>query len=103
MSELSPLELEGRLNGQRELLGLLLEAALRRDDGELARRLEEWSALSDHQEDPGAVPQAAFAVEAAERREIELIVEAARSKLSQEDGTSPSGSGSSAIRGEADG
>ena len=77
-SHLSPLELEGRLHGQRGILALLLAEAMARGDEALAGRLEGLSFAPDHQEDPGAVPDPAFAIEAAAAQEVRLILRQAR-------------------------
>jgi hypothetical protein len=76
MSELSNLELEGRLNAQREVLGMLI-ARIATDDGRLLDALRGTIAVQNHQEDPGALPHQAYAVEAAMMREFELILEIA--------------------------
>lgn len=78
MSELSAEELEGRLNAQREVLARLLAWARSQEgsDGLLTALKESWQA-KDHQEDPGAVPTAAFAIEGAKEREMRLIIETA--------------------------
>lgn len=78
MSEMSAEELEGRLNAQREVLARLLAWATSQDnsDGLLTALKESWQAR-DHQEDPGAVPTAAFAIEGAKEREMRLIIETA--------------------------
>ncbi|HHX91917.1 MAG TPA: hypothetical protein GX700_19570 [Paracoccus sp.] len=74
---LSPLELEGRLHGQRRILALLLAEAMARGDEAFAGRLEGLCFAPDHQEDPGAVPDPAFAVEAAAAQEARLIMQQA--------------------------
>jgi hypothetical protein len=77
MSGMSPLEIEGRLNGQREVLAAIL-AHLMSDSGDgFARRIEALLEISDHQEDPGAVPDPAFAIEAASALEVRLLLERA--------------------------
>jgi hypothetical protein len=81
MSELSPFELEGSLNGQREVITLVLAHLLRSDDGALLQALDEKLAPSNQQEDPGAVPHAAFAVEGARAREIKRLVDDAKARI----------------------
>lgn len=76
MSRLEPFELEGRLNGLRDTLEIVLVHLMRQAGAEdLRRDLEARLNLADQQEDPGAVPQDAFAVEAAAAREIKLVLE----------------------------
>ncbi|WP_312796912.1 hypothetical protein [Tianweitania sp.] len=81
MSELTSFELEGSLNGQREVLTLILTHLLRNPDEAFTKALEERLAPSNQQEDPGAVPQAAFAVEAARAREIKRMVDDAKARV----------------------
>ena len=83
MSELTNLELEGRLNAQREVLAIILARLTDGPDDPLWSILDGTSELQDHQEDPGAVPQAAFAVEAETAREFRLIVERAKSRAAE--------------------
>lgn len=77
MSQLSNEEIEGRLNAQREALALLLALAAGREKA-VWDRLDEALQLQNHQEDPGALPSRAFAIEAAMMRELKLIMEQAR-------------------------
>ena len=71
-------ELEGRLNAQRQVMALLLAWLKSRGEGydQLVSLLEELC-ISDQQEDPGAVPTAAFAIEGARITEIRQILEEA--------------------------
>jgi len=71
-------ELEGRLNAQRQVMALLLAWLKSRGEGydHLVSLLEELC-ISDQQEDPGAVPTAAFAIEGARITEIRQILEEA--------------------------
>lgn len=89
MSQLPSEELEGRLNAQRETLAFLIAGlahiearAGSRDSRSVIEAFEEHTRFQDHQEDPGAVPTAAFAVEGAMMREFGLILEMARARLS---------------------
>ncbi len=82
MSELTNLDLEGRLNAQREVLGMLIARIADGSDDPLLAALQETLAFQNHQEDPGAVPHQAFAVEAAMTREFELILEIATRRRS---------------------
>ncbi len=82
MSELTPQELEGRLNGHRELMIEMLAAMI---GGEVTitaflRRLRDDATFKDNQEDPGALPEEAFATENAMAREVRSILEAARAR-----------------------
>lgn len=76
----SPEELEGRLNGQRQVLALILAWLRSRGEGydELLSLMQDLC-TSDQQEDPGAVPTAAFAIEGARITEIRQILEEAES------------------------
>ena len=85
MSELSSSEIEGMLNGQREVLTLIMTHLIRQDDADFMQALEERLAPANQQEDPGAVPTAAFAVEGASAREIQRIVDDARARIRSED------------------
>ena len=78
MSGMSPLEIEGRLNGQREVLAAILAHLMAQSGDAFARQLEALLEISDHQEDPGAVPDPAFAIEAASALEVRLLLERAR-------------------------
>jgi len=71
-------ELVGRLNAQRQVLALLL-ACMRVNGGDCERLLAVLDELciSDQQEDPGAVPTAAFAIEGTRIVEIRQILEEA--------------------------
>ena len=90
MSQLPAEELEGRLNAQRETLAFLIAGLAHIQAGaggaeapDVIEALEEHSRFQDHQEDPGAVPTAAFAIEGAMMREFALILETARARLSE--------------------
>jgi len=84
----SPEELEGRLNGQRQVLALLLAWLRSRGEGynELLSLMQDLC-TSDQQEDPGAVPTAAFAIEGARVTEIRQILEEAESGVHGFEGT----------------
>ena len=88
MSQLPNEEIEGRLIAQREMLVLLLTLASGRspDPAALWRRLDEEFQFQNHQEDPGALPTRAFAIEAAMMREFRLIAEQAKARLADETG-----------------
>lgn len=84
MTQLSNATLEGRLLAQRQALGALLAAC-----GQVAGPLSGWVrafvadafAVHDGSEDPGAVPDAAFAVEQVIAEEKRLLASEARRKL----------------------
>lgn len=78
MTDQSPQQLEGRLNAQREALAVLLAWAMRQSDSGIAATLEAGLAVQDHEEDPGVLPDAAFATEAAKAREMQLLLERAK-------------------------
>lgn len=84
MSEMSTEELEGRLNAQREVIAMLLAWARARHglDDDFLAALTDAEQIKDHQEDPGAVPTVAFAIEGAREREIRLIIEEMEAVLS---------------------
>ncbi len=71
--------LEGRLLAQRKVLAALVSAVLG-DAGqgrERLRKLVSRDAMnSEHSEDPGVLPDAAFAIEAAIDAELRLIADA---------------------------
>jgi hypothetical protein len=67
--------LEGRLIGHRKLLAQLVAASPRSTREALASWFAERETLMDGQEDPGAVPQAALALELALSDEIHQIAE----------------------------
>jgi hypothetical protein len=78
MSDLTNEEIEGRLIAQREVLRVLLQRMLGYSGAsQLVSELEELLDVQNHQEDPGALPSKAFAVEGAKLRELELILEGA--------------------------
>ncbi len=84
MTSLTPQELEGRLNAHRELMIEMLSAMI---GGEVTitsflRKLRDDATFKDHEEDPGVMPEAAFAIENAAAREIRAILEAARARAS---------------------
>lgn len=82
MSTLTPHELEGRLNAHRELLIELLSAMI---GGEVTitsflRRLRDDATFKDNEEDPGLLPDGAFAIENSAAQEVRSILEAARAR-----------------------
>ncbi len=82
MSATSLEELEGRLIAQRELLIELLSAMI---GGEVTvtaflQRLRDDATFKDNEEDPGVLPDNAFAIENAAAREVRAILEAARAR-----------------------
>jgi hypothetical protein len=78
MSNLSQLDLEGRLHGQRRVLAAIMAHLMAREGEDFGQLIDAQLEMSDHQEDPGAVPDPAFAAEAAAALEIRLVLERAR-------------------------
>jgi len=78
MTDQSPEQFEGRLNAQREALAVLLAWAMRQPGSDILEHLEEGLTVQDHEEDPGILPDAAFATVAAAARETQLLIERAR-------------------------
>ncbi|CAH2395499.1 conserved hypothetical protein [Mesorhizobium escarrei] len=97
MSKLTNEEIEGRLNAQRETLALVvallagLDAAAERIWAELEARFQ----FQNNQEDPGALPGSAFAIESAMMREFKLIFEEARARKAEWNTDKPSTRGAS--------
>lgn len=77
MAAMSPEEIEGRLHGQRAVLAAVLAELIDRGGDEFARKVDALLLAPDHQEDPGAVPDPAFAIEAAAAQEVRLVLERA--------------------------
>jgi len=75
-------ELEGRLNAQRELLIEMLAAMIGGEVTIIAflKRLRDDATFKDSEEDPGLLPDGAFAIENAAAREARAILEAARAR-----------------------
>jgi hypothetical protein len=74
----TPIEtLEGRVIAQRKLLAMILGAMP--EDAEIWRQLDRRAVSENHEEDPGVVPDEAFAIEAAISSELWLITDAAKS------------------------
>ncbi|CDZ25896.1 hypothetical protein [Neorhizobium galegae] len=87
MSTLTPLDLEGRLNAHRELLIELLSAMI---GGEvtitsLLKRLRDDATFKDNEEDPGLLPEGAFAIENSAAREVRSILDAARARAAADE------------------
>jgi hypothetical protein len=73
--------LEARLNAHRELITELLAAWMAGEPpADLFQRLQEEMVAADYQEDPGALPDEAFAEENESAREIGAILDAARQR-----------------------
>jgi hypothetical protein len=86
MADITAEEIEGRLNAQREMLAMLT-ALIAKQSGEPERVLSlagERRLLQNGQEDPGAIPSRAFAIEAAMMREFALLEEEARARFGEE-------------------
>lgn len=70
----SPEAAEGQMLAHRKVLVLLIREMQRRGDAtDLLSAIESLSVMQDHQEDPGAVPDAAVAIQGALAEEIGLI------------------------------
>lgn len=80
MSSFSPQELEARLHAQRELLVALaaVVAGMVPDSKRFFDALDQAAPLQNHQEDPGAISSAAFAIAGATALEYGSLVDAAR-------------------------
>lgn len=86
MSQLSSEELEGRQYAYRRVLQVLLcmcAGGGRPGLDELWDELSTELVVQDQEEDPGVVPTEAFAIEAAEAREIEEILNGAREMMAR--------------------
>lgn len=83
MSTISNAEIEGRLMAQRHAIARLIAhvAPASEDDRWLNQNFPDNPIPQDGQEDPGAVPDAAFAIEAARADELRLIAVEARRRL----------------------
>lgn len=74
MSQAELLKLEGRLNGLREVLEIVVAQLVQSGAEQVLPALEARQVPADQQEDPGAVPQIALLVEAAATQEIRLLL-----------------------------
>ncbi|RWX79275.1 hypothetical protein EPK99_12025 [Neorhizobium lilium] len=80
---MTPQELEARLNAHRELIIDLLAAVIGGEKAEdVLRRLRDDASVSDYEEDPGVMPDEAFALENATASETRAILDAARARAS---------------------
>lgn len=82
MTSVTMEELEGRLSAHRELMIEMLSAMI---GGEVTitaflRKLRDDATFKNSEEDPGVIPEEAFAIENAAAREIRAILEAARAR-----------------------
>ncbi|WP_196258682.1 hypothetical protein [Pelagibacterium limicola] len=80
-------DIEGRLAAQRQLLQWLLARTVTSSEiyEDLLLHIDAGSVPLDHQEDPGAVPTAAFATFAATSIEMRALLEPLKSRFA--DGT----------------
>jgi hypothetical protein len=71
---------EGRLIAHRLVIEMLIEevARLQGDTEAFWTRFEDYFQVQDHQEDPGALPDRAFGIEAASSAEIRRLVTTVR-------------------------
>ncbi|TIQ23006.1 MAG: hypothetical protein E5X51_03845 [Mesorhizobium sp.] len=92
MSELTKEEIEGRLNAQRETLALVIALIAGFDvtSERIWAELEARFQFQNNQEDPGALPSRAFAIESAMMREFKLIFEEARARNAEWNADKPS-------------
>jgi hypothetical protein len=75
----TPETTEGRLLAHRKIIARLLQAvAAGRGGPELVEELKDRRQLELHQEDPGAVPDPALAIEGAIAEEIRQVLDLAR-------------------------
>jgi hypothetical protein len=75
----TPETIEGRLLAHRKILARLLQAVTAgKGRPELLDELKDRRQLELHQEDPGAVPDPALAIEGAIAEEIRQVLELAR-------------------------
>lgn len=80
-SEVTPLELEARLNAHRELLIDVLAALIGgQSSSKIAEDLRGDAVPADFEEDPGVLPDQAFAIENETANEIRRILDAARER-----------------------
>lgn len=82
MTALSGEEMEGRLNAHRELMIDFIAALLGGEESiqSFTNRLAQDASISDHEEDPGAMPGTGFAIQNSASEEIRSILEAARAR-----------------------
>jgi hypothetical protein len=85
MSDIPAEEIEGRLNAIRTAIILLLAEAARASGNpeRLFEKIEDELQLQNHQEDPGALPSKAFAIETAMTGELKIIADEARALLAE--------------------
>jgi hypothetical protein len=87
-TSLTPQELEGKLNAHRELMIDILAAMIGGETtiAEFLQRLRDDATFKDNEEDPGVLPDGAFAIENAAAREVRAILEAARARAAADNG-----------------
>ncbi len=78
-----PEDIEGRLNGQREVLAVILAHLMAQSGDSITRRLDALLEPADHQEDPGAVPESAFAVAGGKALEVKALIDRARAMVGE--------------------
>jgi hypothetical protein len=78
----APEELEGRLNAHRELIIEMLAAMIGGETtaASFLQRLQDDTTFEDNEEDPGVMPDEAFAIENSAAREVRTMLEAARER-----------------------
>lgn len=80
--ELTPAALEGVLAGHRRMIEILLAVAVEIRGASLLDDLEKRLGFEDHEEDPGVLPDAAFAAERAADAEVRRLLRSAREAVS---------------------
>lgn len=79
MTSISEGTIEGRLIAHRQLLSLIVASLSKTSQAaEILSFLEERSAFQGNEEDPGAVPSQAYAIELALADELRLVAERAK-------------------------
>jgi hypothetical protein len=76
-------ELEGRILAHRKLLVALLNALARAapDPDVVWNDIRDSALLLDHEEDPGAIPEAGFAMQVQETEELRSIISQAETRF----------------------
>lgn len=81
--ELTPAALEGALAGHRRLIEALLAVVVDMRGPSLLDDLERRLGFEDHEEDPGVLPDPAFAIERAADAEVRRLLRSAREAVSR--------------------
>jgi hypothetical protein len=83
MSQLNTQDLEGRVLAHRKLLITLLDAVARAapDPDSVWNDIRDSASLLDQEEDPGVLPDAAFAIQVHETEELRSIIAQAEARF----------------------